>query len=195
MKTCRKCEAELVVGENWYISYAKHGDYICKRCKKACDHKYRAENPEKVAASQRQWRKDNPNHDRRYREEHREERAAYNRQYQQEHEEEIAAYKRQYVQENLEKSRAACHRRRARKQNAIIGEIDEAAIYELYNDICVYCGASEDLTIDHVVALNGGGPHCQENLVVACRSCNCSKGAKPLEDWLQTQPRALAWVM
>lgn len=36
---------------------------------------------------------------------------------------------------------------------------------------------------------------CEDNLVVACRRCNGSKGARPLMEWLETQPYSQAWAM
>jgi len=43
---------------------------------------------------------------------------------------------------------------------------------------CVYCGATEDLTLDHVIPRSRGGSHAPENLVTACRSCNSRKHAR-----------------
>lgn len=40
------------------------------------------------------------------------------------------------------------------------------------------CGATTDLTIDHIWPLSRGGPDTEDNLRVLCRSCNSSKGAK-----------------
>lgn len=34
------------------------------------------------------------------------------------------------------------------------------------------------MEFDHVVPLSRGGPHAADNLTVACRRCNRSKGAK-----------------
>jgi hypothetical protein len=39
---------------------------------------------------------------------------------------------------------------------------------------CVYCGTSEDLTLDHVDP--GLRQSTEDNLVVACRACNARKG-------------------
>ena len=105
----------------------------------------------------------------------------------------ISEYGRQWRKDNPDKNREKSRIRRARKNGATIGPVDEAAIYER-DGACIYCGSDKDLTLDHLTPLSRGGPHTQDNLAVACRSCNSSKGTKPLEDWLQTQPRALAWV-
>lgn len=56
-------------------------------------------------------------------------------------------------------------------------------ILERDGAICCYCGSTDDLTIDHVTPLARGGSNDLANLVVACRICNSSKGARLLEEW------------
>lgn len=41
---------------------------------------------------------------------------------------------------------------------------------------CVYCDATNDITIDHVMPKSRGGPNTYENCVAACYSCNNKKG-------------------
>lgn len=41
---------------------------------------------------------------------------------------------------------------------------------------CQYCGATTDLTIDHVIPRSRKGPATWDNLVTACRTCNARKG-------------------
>lgn len=41
---------------------------------------------------------------------------------------------------------------------------------------CQYCGASSDLTIDHVLPRSRNGKDTWENLVTACNKCNHKKG-------------------
>jgi hypothetical protein len=43
---------------------------------------------------------------------------------------------------------------------------------------CVYCQATSNLEIDHVVPLSMGGANSERNIVVACRTCNATKNAK-----------------
>lgn len=51
---------------------------------------------------------------------------------------------------------------------------------------CVYCGTDEEpLHLDHVHPVSRGGGNDLDNLVVACRRCNLSKGARSVEEWLQ----------
>ena len=65
-----------------------------------------------------------------------------------------------------------------------IERVNEQAIYERDNYTCVYCGATEHLTLDHVIPLVRGGPHREDNLAVACMSYNCSKQDKLPIEWL-----------
>lgn len=191
--------------------HTAHG--LCKQC-------YRRQWYEDHPGYNRQWRKDHPgynyqwyedhpgyNHqwgkdnrerkaelNRRWRENNRESKAEYDRQWREDHQEYYSEYKREWAKANPEKRRESGRRRRAREVNAAIGPVDEQKIYELYNYTCIYCGATEDLTLDHIVALANDGAHCEDNLIVACRSCNSSKWTRPLLEWLRTQPQANAWL-
>jgi len=49
---------------------------------------------------------------------------------------------------------------------------------------CQYCDSPDDLTIDHIVARHNGGQDTPQNITVACRSCNSSKGTTHVEDFL-----------
>lgn len=42
---------------------------------------------------------------------------------------------------------------------------------------CVYCGETENLTLDHVRPRSMGGPTTADNCVTACRDCNQAKGS------------------
>lgn len=46
---------------------------------------------------------------------------------------------------------------------------------------CVKCGATEDLTLDHIHPWSLGGPDTADNLRVLCRSCNSRKSNR-IED-------------
>lgn len=73
------------------------------------------------------------------------------------------------------------HRRRAR-----VGQVTpelRAYVQSLYSLPCSYCGADENITVDHVIPLSRGGKHEIENLVPACKSCNSSKHDKLLDEW------------
>lgn len=48
---------------------------------------------------------------------------------------------------------------------------------------CVYCGTTENLSVDHLFPRIKGGADNVENLVCSCKSCNSSKGKKDLMAW------------
>jgi len=65
-----------------------------------------------------------------------------------------------------------------------VSKARRARILKRDGGVCHYCGSSENLTIDHIVAEVSGGAHTDDNLVACCRSCNSSKGTKSYDDFL-----------
>lgn len=51
-------------------------------------------------------------------------------------------------------------------------------IYARDGHHCVLCGATDDLTLDHIHPRARAGGDSDSNLRVLCRSCNSSKGAR-----------------
>lgn len=47
---------------------------------------------------------------------------------------------------------------------------------------CLACGATEDLTVDHIKHQSRGGGHEVENLRALCRSCNSRRGTGSLPE-------------
>ena len=48
---------------------------------------------------------------------------------------------------------------------------------------CVYCGATDELAIDHIFPFSRGGSNTPDNLQVLCKSCNSAKGASIPDDY------------
>lgn len=48
---------------------------------------------------------------------------------------------------------------------------------------CIYCGAKEKLTVEHILPTCCGGPNIPDNAVKVCKTCNSSKGGKRLYEW------------
>ena len=46
--------------------------------------------------------------------------------------------------------------------------------------VCMYCGSSEDLTIDHVLSIKHHPESAMDldNMVIACKPCNSRKGSR-----------------
>jgi 5-methylcytosine-specific restriction endonuclease McrA len=43
---------------------------------------------------------------------------------------------------------------------------------------CVDCGATRDLTGDHITPVSAGGLNTRTNIAVRCRACNSRKGGR-----------------
>ncbi len=204
---CRECGVELVPSGNWPLSREKYGHYICRRCVNAQSKAYRKTHKAQAAATMRRWRRAHKGYYARYQKywwkTNQTRKAAYNKAYQEKHRVEIAAYRKCYRAANSDRMRTnkkrwqranpdkvkamnyrANLRRRARIAHVPFERVDREVIFQADAYHCVYCGSTEKLTIDHIVPLAKGGAHIEENLVIACRSCNGSKGTKTLVVWL-----------
>lgn len=69
-----------------------------------------------------------------------------------------------------------------------LGTVSTKFVHELLcraENCCVYCGKIQpNLEIDHIEPIHNGGHHREDNLIPCCRSCNASKGIKPIADWV-----------
>ena len=52
------------------------------------------------------------------------------------------------------------------------------------NNTCVYCGSTEQLTIDHIRPRCRGGETSATNCVTACLTCNQAKGSLALDEFI-----------
>lgn len=93
---------------------------------------------------------------------------------------------RRWRKENPDRIRVASQRRRARKQknggNFTAQDIKEK--FSKQKGQCYYCNCKLDkYHIDHVIPVSKGGSNNPDNLVLACPTCNRSKGAKLPHEW------------
>jgi 5-methylcytosine-specific restriction endonuclease McrA len=93
---------------------------------------------------------------------------------------------------NPERCNEILRRRRARlrvaRQFIQITYKQKCQRFLLWNNCCSYCGKDGKTTVDHVLAIKHGGLDEPLNIVPACRSCNSSKHASPVESWYRRQP-------
>lgn len=106
--------------------------------------------------------------------------------------ERYAAKKKAWREANRELFNDKQRRRRSRlriaRQFAQITYQQRQQRFALWSHHCAYCGADGKMTVDHVLAILHGGLDQPDNVVPACRSCNSSKKASPVEDWYRAQP-------
>lgn len=92
---------------------------------------------------------------------------------------------------NPERDRALTKNEKARRRARLLengGVFDCSDKIQLLNQerFCHWCCVAlteENRSIDHVVPIARGGRHHPDNLVAACKPCNCSKGKKLISEW------------
>lgn len=176
-KTCSKCKQKFPATPEYFSQDRTRRDGLRCVCN-SCRRKYYEANKEKISEQQRE-----------YREANKEKRREYSREYNQANKEKRCEYNREYHQtpRGKEVARTNSHRRRARKANAPIGLLfDEQAQLKRQKTRCYYCGCKlDEYHIDHVIPLSRGGADGAENKVLACPSCNLSKGSKLPSEWTE----------
>jgi 5-methylcytosine-specific restriction endonuclease McrA len=97
---------------------------------------------------------------------------------------------RAWVKANPDKALTHKHQRRARKLGAEGHHTaaDVAKIRKQQRDRCAALHCQVVLEgkghVDHIVPLSRGGSNWCTNLQLLCASCNCSKGALTMKEWL-----------
>lgn len=86
-------------------------------------------------------------------------------------------------------------RRRSRKRNAYVADVNRLAIFNRDKWTCQLCGRKVDRkkvaphprspSLDHIVPISRGGTHEPANVQLACFGCNSRKGAKPMGEQLR----------
>lgn len=68
-------------------------------------------------------------------------------------------------------------------------QADKERLYRVYKGRCYYCGCElkGKYDVDHYIPVSRGGGTGLENLVIACPTCNRSKGSKMPADWMRGQ--------
>lgn len=110
----------------------------------------------------------------------------------------VREYKRFWAKrrrlKRLEETREAGRRQQARRRARLLDSNSPGVTAAEWRDVCcrferdgvvwcAYCGIRPGTTTDHVLPLVRGGRDEPGNVVPACKTCNCSKGAKLLSEW------------
>jgi hypothetical protein len=73
-----------------------------------------------------------------------------------------------------------------KKQTMNLGALaDDERLKMVLPQACCYCGSGDSLSVDHLIPTKRGGANAGDNLVWACRSCNSSKCARDVLEWLK----------
>lgn len=84
-----------------------------------------------------------------------------------------------------DKRHTLTHKRRAVGYGVDHEEYSRTAILMRWRWRCCYCDERAE-HLDHVHPLSKGGADAPRNIVPACASCNLSKGAKTLAEWVES---------
>lgn len=99
----------------------------------------------------------------------------------------VLRYNREWRKRNPEKARlyvrVSSHKRRAAAGSAHWAREEWLALLERYGGRCHYCGAEGRMDADHRIPLSRGGSNMIDNIVPACKSCNCSKNDRTEEEF------------
>jgi 5-methylcytosine-specific restriction endonuclease McrA len=153
--------------------------------KREMDKAYRAKNADSIRERRKQRAAIIREYRRAYRERNVEAICAYQREWKNANQDQIRAYRNA----NLDLFRAACQKRRARKKNNG-GSFTEQELIHMrltQGGFCAYCQRQHDpdaLTIDHIISIDQGGRHEAANIVLACPTCNSSKGNRTPDQWV-----------
>lgn len=93
--------------------------------------------------------------------------------------------KKNAAKKTAEDHKAARHRRKARKLNAVgkWSAADLRIVKSILGDMCLKCGSAERISVDHVIPLAMGGSNQPTNLQPLCTSCNSRKGSRSMADY------------
>lgn len=173
IKWCSSCHETKLITEYHTCRGKPLG--MCKMCecnrskenKEATKYYYRSEVKEKRRKASSQWHR---THDK----EHKQEIYARHNARKRERYATDAAYRESVIASN-----------RAYKDN-LQGDLtgdDWLNVLSVFNNSCAYCGATINLTRDHVVPVSMGGLNTKHNIVPACKSCNSSKHNNEIVEW------------
>lgn len=106
--------------------------------------------------------------------------------YREEHKEYFRDYKkaRSKTPEGKLKIKKHCQKRRALMKNSVF-DLTSKEIEKIFkrDESCVYCNSIKNLTLDHIIPISKGGNTSFNNMVIACKACNSSKGNKEVFSW------------
>lgn len=155
---------------------------------------YYLKNKEKVTQRNLNWREKNPKRYKEtreiWREKNKEKIKLYQKKYSKKWKEENPEYHKNYMKKYTKTEKGKINwkkytlKRRALKKKAKDTLTKkELIIIQNRGKECVYCGSNKNLEFEHIISLNKGGENSFLNGVMACESCNSSKGNKDVYEW------------
>ena len=177
---------------------------------------YYQENRERILKKDAEYKRNNKEHYKKYNEQYYkvniEKVRATNKQYRVENKDKIAItnaihyrnnkehykkYNKEYNKNNPDIIRKNSQRYEAKKKllPSTLTVNQWKQIKQQFNNSCAYCGMTEEehkgkwnerLHQEHFIALYNGGGYTHNNIIPACKTCNCSKTNKDFFEWYPT---------
>jgi len=180
---CRECVKQV-----WKDNQIKGGEELKEKLK-AKSQKYYKVNKEKILKDTKDYQeanreKCNKRHRERYIEV-REYTLKRHKKYRNSHKEKYKIYSKKWQNENKDKVQVYGSRCDCKKKNPIISSTPNqwVKIKQDFNNKCAYCGRIEKLTIEHFIPISQEGELSTNNIIPACKSCNCSKNDRDFLTW------------
>lgn len=193
MKTCSKCGIKKPLTNEYFGNHKTTKDGFAGQCKTCI-----AERRKTYYEKERQWRKDNKDivskQRKKVRIKNKEQISKWKSDYYYRNKEQIAINDKEYYQENKEVYKMRTQKYRAKKEKlpCTLSIEEWNKILEDFNSSCAYCGMSENESLkeykeklhqEHFVPLSKGGGYTHNNIIVACKGCNSSKGDRDFFQW------------
>lgn len=137
---------------------------------------YRETNQERISAQHKAYYQAN-----------REQILARVKSYYEQNREKAIAYQLAYCRANPDKvaDRAKLREDRMAENGGSHTQEELQAKFAEFGNVCVYCGTSERVGIDHMIPVARGGTDGIENIVPACKSCNSKKYTRTAEEFFE----------
>lgn len=182
MKRCPKCQTE------WEDEGFAKGQGWCKLCHKA----WRVANCEKVRAINLAYMRANKDKVNQWNREsyarHRVENKIRKAEYYKENKFKIQQRAKAWKEENKDKIQFSSAKRDAFERSCQIHDLTLQQWQQLkksYGYRCGYCRRRRRLEMDHKQPISRGGQHTLENIIPACRDCNCEKWTMTYGEYLE----------
>ncbi len=196
VKTCYACHQEKPLEEFSKDKYQKDGHKI--RCK-ACDLAYRQSHKDEAREYRHAYHQSNQEEQlakskQRYLR-RREQVLIRTRAYNDAHKEQRRIWAQAWQKANPLRVREIRRKRVAREKENQVGEVSYERILERDGLVCHICGGAvteDQLSFEHVIPLERGGEHSEDNIKVSHLVCNKRKGTKLMSELTAYDQRGIA---